>query len=89
LGRGRTDLLIIWPHAGGVQRVVIELKIRYGELETTIGAGLEQTWRYMDTCGAGEAHLVIFDRDEHKPWREKIFVREAHYEGQRINVWGM
>jgi hypothetical protein len=36
LGRGRTDLLITWPHAGGVQRVVIELKIRYGELEKTI-----------------------------------------------------
>ena len=25
LGRRRTDLLVIWPHAGGVQRVVIEI----------------------------------------------------------------
>ncbi len=89
LGRGRTDLLLIWPHAGGVQRVVIELKIRYGELEKTLSAGLAQTWTYMDTCGADEGHLVIFDRDENKSWQEKIFVREACYEGHLIKVWGM
>jgi hypothetical protein len=27
LGRGRTDLLVIWPYPGGVQRAVIELKV--------------------------------------------------------------
>ena len=27
LGRRRTDLLVIWPYPGGVQRVVIELKV--------------------------------------------------------------
>ena len=25
LGKRRTDLLLVWPYAGGVQRVVIEL----------------------------------------------------------------
>ena len=89
LGRGRTDLLIVWPHAGGVQRVVIELKIRYGALETTISAGLKQTWAYMDQCGAPVGHLVIFDRAENKPWQEKIFAREEIYAGQVIKVWGM
>jgi hypothetical protein len=35
--------LIVWPYTGGVQRAVIELKLRYGDLEATIAAGLEQT----------------------------------------------
>jgi len=35
-----------------LQRVVavIELKIRYGDLEETIKEGLAQTWEYMDRC---------------------------------------
>ncbi len=94
LGRARTDLLVIWPHPGGVQKavaqqVVIELKIRYGKIEKTIAEGLKQTWKYMDKCGTTEGHLVIFDRDKKKPWQKKIFVRTEQYEGQLIKVWGM
>ncbi len=43
LGRGRTDLLLIWPYPDGEQRSVIELKVRRGTLEKTLQAGLEQT----------------------------------------------
>jgi hypothetical protein len=89
LGRRRTDLLVIWPYAGGAQRAVIELKLRYKRLEETIAEGLAQTWEYADRCGASEAHLVIFDRDPAKPWDEKIFRREETYQGTRIAVWGM
>ncbi len=89
LGRGRTDLLVVWPHPGGVQQVVIELKIRYGELEKSITKGLTQTWKYMDKCGTSEGHLVIFDRDKKKSWQQKIFVRDEPYKGQLIKVWGM
>ena len=32
LGRKRTDLLVIWPYKGRLQKVVIELKILYGSL---------------------------------------------------------
>jgi hypothetical protein len=49
---------------------VIELKLRYGDLEATIADGLAQTWAYADASGAGEAHLVIFDRTPGKPWAE-------------------
>ena len=35
LGRRRTDLLIVRAHDSGVQRVVVELKIRYKSLEET------------------------------------------------------
>ncbi len=89
LGRGRTDLLLIWPYPGGEQRVVIELKVRRGTLERTLQAGLAQTWAYWDRCGAESAHLVIFDRDEQRPWSEKIFRRTESYNDVAIQVWGM
>ena len=88
LGRRRTDLLIVWPHPGGVQRAVIEIKLLYHNLEQTIADGLEQTWAYADACGADEAHLVIFDRTPDKPWGEKVFVRQEQHRGLTITVWG-
>jgi len=89
LGRMRTDLLLIWPHPAGVQRVVIELKILYGTLETTIAKGLEQTWQYMDKCGTDAGNLVVFDRTPDRAWETKIFRRPESYQGQVITVWGM
>jgi hypothetical protein len=89
LGRRRTDLLVIWPHPGGTQRAVIELKILYSTLDRTISEGLAQTWEYLDRCGATEGHLVIFDRSTGKSWDEKIFVRAEAYRGTAIKVWGM
>jgi len=89
LGRMRTDLLIIWRYGERVQKTVIELKILYKSLEKTIEAGLEQTWQYMDRCGAAAGHLVIFDRSENKSWDDKIFYREETFKSQSIGVWGM
>jgi hypothetical protein len=89
LGRRCTDLLIVWPHPGGVQHVVIELKLLYTSLETTLIDGLAQTWAYADACGADEAHLVIFDRTPGKPWAEKIWQRQERYRNVEISVWGM
>jgi len=89
LGRGRTDLLVIWPFDGGVQKVVIELKVLHKSLEKTIADGLEQTAGYMDRCGAAEGHLVIFDRTPERPWEEKVFRRPEDCEGREIGVWGM
>jgi len=99
LGRKRTDLYIRWPiinEAGektGTQRVVIELKLKYkNSLEKVIEEGLEQTARYVDKTGAEEAHLIIFDQENHN-WDEKIFTEtRSSYFGQKekiINVWGM
>ena len=67
---------------------MIELKLRYGDLEATIAEGLEQTWAYADASGASEAHLVIFDRTPGKPWREKIWQRQERCRGLEIVVWG-
>ena len=88
LGTRRTDLLVLWNYAGSLQEVVIELKIRYGALETTITQGLEQTAAYMDKCGTMDGFLIIFDRTR-KTWEEKIFHRSEEYQGKKIIVWGM
>ena len=88
VGRGRTDVMIFWPTKGGVARYVIECKLLRGSLETTISRGLEQTAAYMDTCGAVEGHLVIFDRSE-RSWTEKVFRRDESVGDAPIIVWGM
>ncbi len=94
LGRKRTDLLIRKPltdHYGGpVQRVVLELKIKRGDLDNVIQKGLEQTVGYMDTVGSvDEGHLIIFDRTQEKTWDERIWHKPYEYEGRTIVVWGM
>ncbi len=56
-----------------------------GSLEATVAAGLEQVAGYMDRCAAETGHLVIFDRDEKKPWSEKVFRRTE----SNVEIWGM
>lgn len=89
LGRERTDLLVIWPWEKAVQQVVLELKIRYGSLETTIEEGLKQTRGYMDKCGTDEGYLLIFNRSPKASWEEKIFQQEKTYKGVKIKIYGM
>ena len=90
LGRGRTDLLIIWPQGDQTRKIVIECKLLHKSLEQTIAEGLEQTAEYMDSCDAEAGHLVIFDRREDKRWDDKVFhFRRASISGVEIDVWGM
>ena len=94
LGRKRTDLLIRKPltnHYGGpVQRIVLELKIKRGDLDKLIEKGLQQTAEYIDLCGSvDEGHLIIFDRTNEKTWDERIWHRPYDYQGHAIMVWGM
>ena len=94
LGRKRTDLLIEWPlddklgMHGPLQRVVIELKLRRGALETVIEKGLAQTADYARHVGAAEAHLVFFDRSGKNPWDTRIWRREERQGDISITVWG-
>jgi len=89
LGRQRTDVFIRWPYKDGKQEVVIELKLLYGSMETTIEKGLEQTWQYMDKCGAREGYLLIFNRTAGVSWEEKIFKQEKTFKNVNITVYGM
>ena len=94
LGRKRTDLLIEWPLDpeqglfGPMQRVVIELKLQRGRLETILSEALEQTAGYADTAGAKEAHLVVFDRRHTVSWEEKIRRTTEQWGTREIAVWG-
>ena len=94
LGRKRTDLLIRKPltdHYGGpVQRIVLELKIKRGDIDKVIEKGLEQTVEYMELVGSvEEGHLIIFDRTQEKTWDERIWHKPYEYDGRTIMVWGM
>ena len=95
LGRGRTDLLVVWPRGepsnpeSTVDKFVIECKVLHKSLERTVREGLEQTVRYMDRCGSAAGHLVIFDRSEGKRWEDKVFRREERIDDRTITVWGM
>jgi hypothetical protein len=87
LGRGRTDLLVIWPYAGGVERIVLELKVKRKALDKTIAEGLAQTVEYGERIQADELHFVVFDRSK-KPWSRKIFSRTRKHRGATIKIWG-
>ena len=90
LGRGRTDLLIVWPQGEQTRKVVIECKILHQSLEQTIAEGLEQTAGYMDRCAAESGHLVIFDRRAGRRWDDKVFHDlRASANGVAIEVWGV
>ena len=92
LGRGRTDLLIIWPQGERVRRFVVECKVLHPRrsLESTVDDGVEQTAGYVDRCAAEAGHLVVFDRDAGRSWNEKVFhYRRRSAGGTDIHVWGM
>jgi len=82
LGRKRADLLVSWK----TQKFVIELKVHKGS--DTLPEGLEQTVGYMDTSGATEGHLIIFDQRK-KSWDEKVYTRIEQVGNRVITVWGM
>ena len=89
LGRGRTDLLIVWPQGGRVRKFVVECKVLHKGLERTIGEGIRQTLGYMDRCAAESGHLVVFDRTEGRRWEEKVFRRDERTHEGTVTVWGM
>jgi len=95
LGRKRTDIFVEWPtdkergfFGENIQKVIIETKILYSNLENTIEKGIEQTFEYGDIVGADEYHLIIFNREKKVKWRDKIWKKNKIYNGKKISVWG-
>ena len=89
LGRGRTDLLIVWPQGGRERRFVVECKVLRKGLQRTIAEGVEQTGGYVDRCGAEAGHLIVFDRRPERTWAQKIVRRAPAGNGVPVTVWGM
>ena len=102
LGRGRTDLLVLWPREAGApydlwRRFVVECKVlrdsdRRG-LEDTVERGVEQTLGYMEQCNAEEGHLVLFDRRSAETARKRAARdgaspdEERERDERRVTVW--
>lgn len=95
LGKKRMDLYLEWPldenlaFLGPLQRVVFELKIQHKGLIAALSDALPQISDYAATCGADEAHLVIFDRSGERDWDEKIWERLEVFSDRTIHLWGM
>jgi len=81
-GEGESD----WH--GSIQRIVIELKLLRGSLESVIKKGLEQTADYADSFKADEAHLVIFNGAPDVGWGKKIWRQNRQCANRTIGVWG-
>ena len=96
LGRGRTDLLVLWPREAGQpsdlwERIVIECKVLRDSdrksLAGTIERGVEQTFEYMAKCRAKEGHLVVIDRRANKRTGEAADRNERQGEAGSVAVW--
>jgi hypothetical protein len=81
-GKGRMDLCVIYNH----QNYPIEIKLLYDK--NTIPEGIEQLSNYMDGLGEKIGWLVVFDRDIHKTWEEKISWNTINMGGSVIHVLG-
>ena len=92
LGRGRVDLLLVWPQGERVREYVVECKVVRDKdgWESTVSEGLEQTAGYMARCDAEAGHLVVIDQREGRSWEEKVFRRQRRSKGGvPVEVWGM
>lgn len=95
LGQKRTDLLIRKPltdqYGGPVQKIVLELKIKYNSIEKEIEDALEQADMYIERAASElkEGHILIFDRDSKRSWEEKIYEKTIDYKGRAYTVWGL
>ena len=93
LGRGRTDLLVLWPREAGQpsdlwERFVVECKVLRDSdrksLAWTVEKGVQQTLGYMKRCDAKEGHLVVLDRRNEERRLSEDAEDRRHREGETI-----
>ena len=98
LGRGRTDLLVLWPREAGQpsdlwERFVVECKVLRDSdrksLAGTVEHGVKQTLDYMEKCGAEEGHLVVIDRrsEDRRDGDGEADGSERRQNGRKVTVW--
>ena len=97
LGRGRTDLLVLWPREAGQpsdlwERFVVECKVLRDtdrkSLASVVECGVKQTLGYMEQCGAEEGHLVVMDRRSEERRRSEEQRRGEGAEARRDGEGG-
>jgi AAA+ ATPase superfamily predicted ATPase len=82
-GTGRMDICLVYED----KKYPIELKLRKGA--KYLEEGLEQTARYIDTCGCDEGWLAVFDRRPDIRWDDKIYLKKEIINGKTITVVGL
>ena len=98
LGRGRTDLLVLWPREAGQpsdlwERFVVECKVLRDSdrksLEWAVEQGVEQTLGYMAKCAAEEGHLVVIDRrsEDRRDAGGRADGGGRRQDGRKVAVW--
>ena len=88
LGRGRTDLLVVWPQGDRKRRFVVECMGWRENLEGLIRVGAVKTSSYMNRQGAEAGHLVILDSTL-EVWKAKMFRRRVRVGQSKVEVWGI
>jgi Holliday junction resolvase len=81
-GRNRLDLCVEYDG----QKYPIELKLRRSA--QTEEESYSQIIGYMDTLGAKEGWLVLFDRRVKTQWEAKIYLKTEKIEGKTVTVVG-
>jgi hypothetical protein len=91
LGRGRVDLAIFWPHPGGEQRIIIQLKVVYPGQDPAekLADGLDQVVAYAERIPGAEVNLMLFDRRGGIPWDSRFRDEVIQHRGFAVRVWGM
>jgi hypothetical protein len=85
-GRGRLDLLVRWPHPGGVDRHAMELKAwRDGRPDPT-EEGLFQLCRYLDRLSLSAGTLIVFDQRRLPRAELSPPVRKIELDGYQLTV---
>ncbi len=93
--RKRTDLMLKWKYIENnetrYQKIVIEIKTINEKMnyEKVKADALKQTAEYAKISGADEAHILIFDRDESRTWRENPVTDSGEYDGISMKIWCM
>ncbi len=87
IGRGRMDLCVHWPFAGGVQREVLELKVWRDGRGDPLQRGLDQLGRYLDSLALDHGALLLFDRRQVAgPLEERSEISELEHQGRRVRL---
>ena len=86
LGRGRTDLLVLWPREQGQPSKVLRDSDRKS-LAGTVEQGVEQTPGYMEQCNAREGHLVLMDRRSETGRQDGSGAVGNDQNGRGVAVW--
>jgi hypothetical protein len=85
-GRKALDLLVEY----GDDRFVIEIKrVRPRDaVDTVAAAAVTQVCGYLDTVGAREGWVLLFDQHPGRSWEERLWRRTVDVDGARVHLYG-